>query len=56
LAANAPKSIIEKFIRISAIAWDHLVFTGRYNFRKNDSTVNLEAMIKILEEKLNKMS
>lgn len=56
LAAKVPKSVIEKFVRISAIAWDHLAFTGRYNFKKNDTTVNLEKMIEILEEKLSKMS
>ncbi len=56
LAAKAPKSVIEKFVRISPVAWDNLAFTGRYNFKKSDTTVNLEKMIKILEEKLNKMS
>jgi len=55
LAAKAPKSVIEKFVRISAVAWDHLAFTGRYNFKKNDTTVELEKMVEILEEKLSKI-
>ena len=52
--SGAPQEIIDKFIRISPIAWDHLSFTGRYNFKKDGSTVDLEMMLKTLEERLYK--
>ncbi|MBY0581225.1 MAG: Tn3 family transposase [Rickettsiales bacterium] len=54
VAAKAPQDLIDKFIRISPIAWDHIIFTGRYNFNKNDTTVDLETMLNLLEEKLKK--
>ena len=52
IAAKASRSEIDNFLRISPIAWDHITFTGRYNFIKNSSTVDLEKMINLLEEKL----
>ena len=55
IASGVPQVVIDKFIRISPIAWDHIAFTGRYNFKKTDTTVNLEKMISILEEKMSKI-
>jgi len=55
IASGAPQVVIDKFIRISPLAWDHISFTGRYNFKKTDTTVNLEKMISILEEKITKI-
>ena len=42
------------FLRISPIAWNHIIFTGRYNFKNNNTKVDLEKMIDSLEEKLRK--
>ncbi len=56
VASGASQVVIDKFIRISPIAWDHISFTGRYNFKKDGSTVDLETMINILEVKLRKMA
>lgn len=52
IAAKVEKSVIDNFLRISPIAWDHVSFTGRYKFIKNSSTVDLEKIVKLLEEKL----
>jgi len=56
VASGASQVVIDKFIRISPIAWEHISFTGRYNFKKDGSTVDLETMINILEVKLRKMA
>ena len=55
IASGASNAVIDKFIRISPIAWDHVSFTGRYNFKKDNTTVNLETMLNMLEEKLRKI-
>ena len=49
-----PKSVIDNFIRISPVAWEHLSFTGRYNFTKDNSIMDLEKIVRFLEEKLGK--
>ncbi|MDA1364051.1 MAG: Tn3 family transposase [Candidatus Marinimicrobia bacterium] len=54
IAACAPKSVIDNFIRISPVAWEHISFTGRYNFTKDNTIVDLEKIVRFLEEKLNK--
>ena len=41
--------IIEEFARVSPIAWTHLLFTGRYSFKKNSGNIDIEAMAKMLE-------
>jgi hypothetical protein len=56
IAAGVPKSVIDNFIRISPVAWEHISFTGRYNFTKDNSIVDLEKIVKLLEEKLRKDS
>jgi TnpA family transposase len=52
IEAKAPKPVIDNFLRISPVAWNHIAFTGRYNFIKDSSTIDLENVIKLLEGKL----
>ena len=54
IATGAPKSVIDNFIRISPVAWEHLSFTGRYNFIKDNIIMDLEKIVRFLEEKLGK--
>ena len=51
---DAPQGILDKFRKISPVAWTHINFTGRYSFRKSDGKIDLEAMIEALEEKFRK--
>ena len=44
------QSIIDEFTRISPIAWTHTLLTGRYNFRKNNGKIDVDAMANILEK------
>ena len=53
IAMGATKAVIDNFIRISPVAWEHISFTGRYNFTKDNSIVDLEKIVGLLEEKLN---
>jgi TnpA family transposase len=46
------QKIIDEFLRISPIAWAHIIFTGKYNFRKSDGNIDVEAMISALEKHL----
>ena len=46
------QEIIEKFARISPIAWANLLFTGRYSFKKNSGDIDVEVMAKMLEQHL----
>ena len=54
IATGVPKSVIDNFIRISPVAWEHLSFTGRYNFITDNSIMDLEKIVRFLEEKLGK--
>lgn len=54
IATGASKSVIDNFIRISPVALEHLSFTGRYNFTKDNSIMDLEKIVRFLEEKLGK--
>jgi hypothetical protein len=56
IAEDVAKSVIDNFMRISPVAWEHISFTGRYNFTKDNSIVDLEKIVKLLEEKLRKDS
>jgi len=47
---GASKEVLKEFSRISPIAWSHLVFTGRYNFVKNDGKIDIALLVKKLEE------
>lgn len=46
------QKIIDEFSRISPIAWAHIAFTGKYNFRKSDGSIDVDAMVCALEKHL----
>ena len=54
LKEGVSQEIIEKFARISPIAWVHIAFTGKYNFKKIKGDINMDAMINALEKHLKK--
>jgi TnpA family transposase len=45
------KAILQK---ISPVAWQHIIFTGRYHFKDQDSTIDFDKLISLLEKKLRK--
>ncbi len=51
-AEGVNQTIIDEFVRISPIAWAHIAFTGKYNFKKSKSGVDLDTMINELEKHL----
>ncbi len=44
--------IIEEFSRISPIAWIHILFTGRYSFKKSTGVIDITAMAHQIEQHL----
>lgn len=52
LREGVSQEIIDKFARISPIAWVHIAFTGKYNFKKSNSEIDVEAMVNALERHL----
>ena len=52
LENNVSEEVIERFARISPIAWSHLSFTGKYNFKKNSGQINFEEIVSMLEKQL----
>lgn len=52
IAEGAPKSVIDEFIRISPIAWTHIIFTGRYSFKKSASKIDFKRIVNTLETQL----
>jgi len=52
LAAGTSQEIIDEFARISPIAWSHIAFTGKYNFRKSNGDIDVDAMANELEDHL----
>ena len=54
LKEGASQAIINKFARISPIAWAYIIFTGKYSFRKSDGSIDLDAMVGMLEKHLKK--
>lgn len=52
IANGTAQEVIEAFASISPIAWIHVLFTGRYNFKKSDGDIDIEAMARVLEESL----
>ena len=54
LADGVSQEIIDEFLRISPIAWIHILFTGQYNFKKSNGEINLEAMSNAVEKHLKK--
>jgi len=45
------KAILSK---ISPVAWQHIIFTGRYHFRDQEGTIDFDKLIALLEQKLRK--
>lgn len=53
VSEGVPEEILEKFARISPIAWQHLFFTGRYSFKKaNKTSIDVAALAELLEQHL----
>lgn len=52
LEKGVDQKIIDEFSRISPIAWAHIAFTGKYNFRKSDGSIDVNAMVSALEKHL----
>jgi hypothetical protein len=40
--------------KISPVAWQHIIFTGRYHFKDKRDLLDLDKPIELLEEKLKK--
>lgn len=51
-AEGINQEIMDEFIRISPIAWTHIGFTGKYNFKKSNGNIDLDLMIHELEKQL----
>jgi TnpA family transposase len=43
------QEIIDEFCRISPIAWVHILFTGRYSFKKSNGVIDIAEMARWLE-------
>lgn len=52
LAEGVSQAIIDEFARISPIAWSHIAFTGKYNFKKSNGDIDVNAMVSELEKHL----
>ena len=52
LADGTSQAIIDEFARISPIAWSHITFTGKYNFKKSNGDIDVDAMVNELEKHL----
>ena len=54
LAEGVNQEVLDNFLRISPIAWIHILFTGQYNFKKSNGDIDLDAMIRAIEKHLKK--
>ena len=52
LERGAPVHVLKEFLRISPIAWSHLIFTGRYSFIKSDGEIDIALFVEQLEQVL----
>ncbi|MCF6808434.1 Tn3 family transposase [Thiotrichales bacterium 19S9-12] len=52
LQSEAAAQALDGFARISPIAWTHILFTGRYNFKKSAGNIDIAAMVKVLEQQV----
>lgn len=50
LKANVSREIIAEFARISPIAWVHIAFTGKYNFKKSIGVIDIGALAQEIEK------
>ena len=46
------QTIINEFARISPIAWAHIAFTGKYNFKKSEGNIDINEKVNALEKHL----
>lgn len=56
LKDGVAQNIIDKFARISPIAWVHILFVGRYSFLKNTGNIDIKSMAQALEKHFKAMS
>ena len=47
--SGASQAVLDEFARISPIAWAHILFTGRYSFKKNKGDIDITVMADTLE-------
>lgn len=52
LAEGVSQEIINNFARISPIAWAHIAFTGKYNFKKSNGEIDITAIANAFEKHL----
>ena len=52
LKEGVKQEITDEFSRISPIAWAHIAFTGKYNFKKSNGGIDVNAMVRELEQHL----
>lgn len=52
LKRGAPAHVLKEFLRISPIAWRHLIFTGRYSFIKSGGAIDIALFVEQLEQVL----
>jgi TnpA family transposase len=53
LAEGVSEKILDEFARISPLAWHHLFFTGRYNFKNTGkTTIDVVALAAMMEKHL----
>ncbi len=50
--SRASQDVLDQFARISPIAWSHILFTGRYSFKKNKGDIDIAAMASALEAQI----
>ena len=46
------QEIIDKFARISPIAWAHIAFTGKYSFHKSNGEIDINGMVSAVAKHL----
>ena len=47
--SGASQAVLDEFARVSPIAWAHILFTGRYSFKKNKGDIDITVMADALE-------
>lgn len=52
LDEGVSQEIINEFLRISPIAWAHIAFTGKYNFKKSNGKIDITSMVEAMEKHL----
>ena len=55
LKSNVKQELMDEFLRISPIAWSYLLFTGQYSFKSNNGNIDIKAMTRLIENKIQHM-